>query len=199
MIHQVLKYLGYPDGTVPDAAVMNQIEKACQEVAQASNFQYIYAQYEACPDFMKDIPAYQHYLSGADGLLLCATTLGVQVDRLLKRHQMNDMTYAVIFDAVASAYLEQQADLFERKIPFEHKGFRFCPGYGGTALTDSRQIAALLHAEKIGITFLDSGLMVPLKSMVGIVRLGGGSRKNCADCVAFPNCAFRLKGTTCWK
>lgn len=199
MIQRVLAYLGYPVGAVADVNVLHQVHRAVQEVEAVANFQYRYAQYEKQVPFLQQNPAYQQYLAGATGYLLCATTLGVQVDRHLKRMQMKDMAYAVVFDAAASVYLEMKADAFENSLPMAEKGYRFCPGYAGTPLSDNRMIAQMVRAEQIGITFLDSGLMVPMKSMVGIVRLGGQSRKSCADCVAASACRFRAHNTTCWK
>ena len=41
--------------------------------------------------------------------------------------------------------------------------------------------------------------MVPLKSMAGIVKLGGESRKSCEGCVARAGCVFRERGTRCYS
>lgn len=194
----VLKQLGYPDDATADALVLAQVRRALQDVEQQANFQYVYASYNESLEFLSN-EGYQQYMAGADGFLLCATTLGVQVDKFLKRLQMTDMSYAVIFDAAASVFLENAADKFESTLPFSNLGYRFCPGYTGTPLQDNRSIAELLHAQRIGITFLDSGLMVPMKSMVGIIRIGGTSRKSCAGCIASSNCTFRQRGTTCWS
>lgn len=195
----IVRYLGYPPDVMVENDILRRIEHAVQEVEELSGFHYLYAHFTEPMPFMLANPAYMEHLSGADGYLLCATTLGAQVDRCLKRLQLTDMTNALVFDAAASAYLEQRADEFERELPYEHMGFRFCPGYGGTSLEDSREIALRLRAERIGITFLDSGLMVPLKSMMGIVKIGGSeSRKSCADCVVRQGCTFRAHGTKCY-
>ena len=195
----IVRYLGYPPDVAVDGDILHRIERAVQEVEELSVFHYLYAHFTEPMPFMLANPAYIEHLSGVDGYLLCATTLGAQVDRHLKRLQLTDMTNAIVFDAAASAYLEQRADEFERELPYEHMGFRFCPGYGGTSLEDSREIALRLRAERIGITFLDSGLMVPLKSMVGIVKIGGSkNRKSCSNCIAQQGCTFRTRGTTCY-
>lgn len=196
----ILRYLGYPQDVVVGNDILQRIERAVREVEEMSVFQYLYAHYTEPMSFMLANPAYMEHLSGADGYLLCATTLGAQIDRHLKRLQLTDMTHAIVFDAAASAYLERCADEFERQLPYERLGFRFCPGYGGTSLEDSREIALRLRAERVGITFLDSGLMVPLKSMMGIVKIGGGERrKSCAHCVAQQGCVFRTRGTRCYN
>lgn len=193
----VLRYLRYTPGAVVSEAVQQQVERALAEVQELSTFKYIYAQHVEPMDFM-NTPAYQDYMSGAEGYLLCATTLGVQVDRRIRRLQLIDMSYSLIVDAAASAYLECCADEFEYNLPFENLGFRFCPGYGGTSLQDNRVIAEQLNVGQIGITFLDSNLMMPMKSMLGIVRIGGGSAKNCSRCVVRENCSYRRNGTRCY-
>lgn len=196
---RVLKYLGFQHGSMVDNHTEQLIDSAIQEVERLSEFKYVYAYYDFPQDFMLAHQAYRDYLQGSEGYLLCATTIGITVDRRLKRLQMEDMAYAVVFDAVAGAYIEYQADEFENKLPYQSLGFRFCPGYAGTPLEDNAKIAALVKADKIGISFLESGLMLPMKSMTGIVRIGGNARKTCANCVVFADCFYRRMGTTCYK
>lgn len=195
----VARYLGYPPETPVGEDVLQRIDRAIEEVEQLSSFHYIYAHFTEPLGFMLRNDAYMKHLSGAEGFLLCATTLGAQVDRHLKRLELTDMSYAIVFDAVASAYLEFKADEYERALPYPNRGFRFCPGYGSTPLEDSRDIVTRLRADRVGITFLDSGLMVPMKSMAGIIKLGGESRKSCEGCVARTGCVFRERGTRCYR
>lgn len=197
MKDEILKYLGYTKGFTPDEATSQLIDKALQLVAELSLFKYIYAEYSTPLPFMSQ-KAYQEYLSGSESFLLCATTLGINIDRELKRLQLQDMTFAVIFDAAASVYLETRADEFERHLPYQELGFRFCPGYSGTPLSHNRVISECLHGESIGISFLNSDLMLPLKSMVGIIRIGGSAPKDCGTCVAQKQCIYRKRGVRCY-
>ncbi len=196
----ILKYLGCPPNTEADIELLSKIKEAVEDVAKASNFQHLYAHFNRLEEGFPLGNGYDEYLSGSTEYLLCAYTLGTQIDRQLKRLQISNLAYALIFDAAASAYLEYLADEFEHGLPFDHLGFRFCPGYGSTNIRDNQEIATLLHAERIGITFLDSGLMVPMKSIVGIIRIGGeNSTKSCQECVLLSNCPFRAKGTRCFR
>jgi len=199
MRQEILKYLGYDADSQVDETTEEMIERALRELDRMAEFQYVYASYDEPQDFMLAQPAYMEYLQGSSGYLLCATTIGIAVDRRLKRLQMEDMAYAVVFDAAAGVYVEHKADDYEKSLPYANLGYRFCPGYGGTPLDDNRQIADLLKAYKIGITFLDSGLMVPMKSMTGIVRIGGSSDKSCANCPARENCPYRKRGVRCYR
>ena len=199
LIRQISRHIGYPGNAVIDDAMRQHIEGALTEIERDAAFLYRYLHYVQPADFMLQHSSYMEYLSGAEGYLLCATTLGIQIDRQIKRLQTIDLSYAVIYDAAASVYLEHLADTYEQSLPYPNLGFRFCPGYGGTPLSDNRTISDMIKANRIGISFLDSGLMLPMKSMVGIVRIGGHARKSCKGCIAAESCSYRASGTTCWK
>lgn len=196
---EILKHLGYPVGAEVTADVNAMVEHALSELPTVADFRYLYAEFSTLPDFLHNADGYREYLAGADVIVLCATTLGAGIDRYMQRLQLTDMAYAVVFDAAAGVFLEEQADRYESSLPYPALGFRFCPGYGGTPLTDARKIADLVHAENIGITFLESGLMVPSKSMTGVLRVGGGARKSCTGCVNFDGCGYRARGERCWR
>lgn len=201
----ILKLLGYPAKENVDKNTHILIQKAISEVEKIAQFKYTYAHYDKVLPFLASHNSYLQYLNIKPTTinqqveyLLCATTLGIQIDRYLQRIQVTDMTYAAIFDATANVYLETRANEFENSLPYTDLGFRFCPGYGGTPLTDNKEIAQHIHTESIGITFLDSGLMVPLKSMTGIIKIGGKKKKSCDNCVAIENCSYRKLGETCY-
>ncbi len=198
MREAVLRYLGFRSDAMVDELTNHLIDMALHDIESTAEFRYVDVFYDTPQPFMQAHSAYMDYLAGSEGYLLCACTLGVAVDRRLKRLQMEDMAYAVVFDAAAGAYVECRADAYEKSLPFKELGFRFCPGYQGTPLSDNVEIARLVKASQIGISFLDSGLMVPMKSMTGIVRIGGSARKSCANCVAAEACSYRTRGETCW-
>ena len=202
MENAILQHLGINTDTPLDSLTAKWIDRAIQEIETMAHFQYIYRRFDSLLPFLKH-PGYLKYLqcdaSEKADYLLIATTLGVQIDRYLQRLQLTDMAYATIFDATANVFLEQKADAFETAIPEMTLDYRFCPGYGGTEFTDNRLIANELRADRIGISFLESGLMVPLKSMMGVVRIGTRQRKSCAGCAAFKSCGFRQRNEKCYE
>ena len=198
MRQEILKNLGYSAESTADSTTVQLIDQAIEEIQSIAEFKYIYAYYDKPLEFMAKNEAYLDYLNKSNGFLLCATTLGIQVDRYTKRLQINNMQYAVIFDATASIYLVRKADEYERNLPYRNISWRFCPGYSGTPLDDNITIAHLLKAEKIGISFTETNLMIPMKSMIGIVKIGGNSRKSCKGCIINDNCNYRKRGTTCY-
>ena len=199
MLEQILKYLGYGKNK-PDDRVMNLINECIEEVEEISKFKYVYNEYDELLPFIKENEAYLEFLKGSNGYLLVATTLGIEVDNRTRYYKHTDPTRGLIFDACASAYVEKMADDYEASLPFSNLSFRFCPGYQGTSFLDNQIIAKYLNVSKYpGISFVESGLMVPLKSMIGIIAIGSNKRQSCKGCIFNGNCKFQKEGLTCYK
>ena len=118
----------------------------------------------------------RRHLEGASMMLLNAFTLGLPIDKKIKELSLSRPSEAVALNAVASIYAERIADemLLAERHSVESEGyttnFRFCPGYGDLPLTANIDIARALNAQKkIGLSVTDEGLMLPRKSIVGIV------------------------------
>ncbi len=194
--HIVYSYLGYRNLS-RDEKIDKLIIECLEEIEQISSFKYIYQEYDYILDFLKK-KQYLEYLGDSTSYLICATTLGSQIDKRSKYYQMKDMVKMCVFDATASAYLEYMADKYEKSIR-DDLSYRFCPGYQNTDVADIRPIHELLKADKvIGITLLDSNLMVPQKSMIGIVGINCHAKKSCKDCFLLENCDYRKEGIRCY-
>lgn len=194
----IYKYLGYRN-IKPDETTLKIIEECKELVLQKQRFKYIYQEFSEPFDFMLENQNYINYLNGSTSFLLCATTLGIEIDRYQKLLEKTDITKAMIFDCVASAYIEVTADLYEKNLGLD-LSYRFCPGYQGTSFLDNQKINRIIKADKyLGISFLDSGLMVPLKSMMGIVAIGNHKKRSCTGCIFIKNCRYLKGGSTCYK
>lgn len=198
MDDEILKHLGYPSPELADSWTLALVQRAKEELSQVAAFRAVSMFCDRLPIALDHHRAYSEFLAGSSGVLLIAATLGAQVDRHLRRLQVEDTAYAVVFNAAAGVWLEQETDTYQHSLPYKELGFRFGPGYAGTPLSDNRVIAGLLRADRIGITFLDSGLMVPSKSMVGMVKVGGDRKRSCDNCAARPNCRYRANGQRCY-
>ncbi len=195
----IFKYLGYRK-IVPDKKTLDLIDECIKEIESISRFKYIYKEYYEILPFLTLNKNYLKFLEGCSSYLFVAMTLGIDVDRRLTLYQKTDMTKSLIFDCVASAYIEEVSNEYEKNnLPYEIKSYRFCPGYTNTSFLDNQEIAKYLDVHKIGINFLESGLMVPLKSMVGIIAIGKKTKKSCVGCTNFSDCDFRKDGVTCYK
>lgn len=193
----VYTYLGYKNiGNVYD--LDNDIDSCLFEIEKISQFKYIYVEFTKLLPFLNQ-DAYIKLLKDASSYYFILTTLGAKIDERIKYYSKFDMKKGLIFDACASAYLEYMADNYEDQNFIKPHTFRFCPGYGGTKTDDLREIFKYIDNEKIGVTLLDSNLMIPQKSMCGIIGVGIESKKECGKCLIFDKCEFRKRNTVCYK
>ncbi len=125
------------------------------------------------------------HLSDAREIVCLAATLGIEADRLIKKYQVTDMARAATLDAAAAAYIEAYCD----GISFEREGLfptmRFSPGYGDYPLSMQPQILKAVRAEKIGISALQSLMLVPTKSVTALLGLCAApvcTVQKCARC-----------------
>ena len=79
--------------------------------------------------------------------------------------------------------------------------YRACPGYGDFPLEFNTRIAILLDIpRKIGVTITPNNLLIPQKSMLGLIGIGSDKRKkSCGNCVMKEDCPFRKRGQRCYS
>ena len=143
----------------------------------------------------------EELLADCEKCLLTGGTLGTAMERKIKMYEKVNMTKAVVMDAAASAYLEVFCDEYEENLGFPDRTSRACPGYGDFPIEFNKKIAKILDvSKKLGISMTESGLMIPQKSMLGVVGIGNtGRKKNCRDCVREKDCPFRKRGERCYE
>lgn len=192
---KIYSYLGFRE-----AERSKDIDKAIavclEELEELNHFRYVYKLLDAPPRFLNK-PPYTAYLKNSRGVILCATTLGAEVDRRIKFYERTDAAKSVVFDACASAYLEELADGYERGLGLQ-LSYRFCPGYGGSSVEDLRHIFKILSPEKAGISLTENNYMLPNKSMAGIIAVGAAARKSCKNCTVYGYCEYRKEGIKCY-
>lgn len=117
----------------------------------------------------------RRHFNGATEGLFSAFTLGIAFDKKVRELSLVRPTESVALNAIGSAYAERKADelLKEVRLKKEAEGFktnfRFCPGYGDLPLGANAMIAAALGAGKrIGLTVTEGGMLLPVKSIVGV-------------------------------
>lgn len=192
---RIYTYLGFL--SVPPAAESEEEIVSClRELETLAEFRYRYQTFSVLPDFLKKEP-YLSYLKGCRGVILAVMTLGIGVDRRIKLLQRTDAERALYLDACASALLEKLSDDYEKTLG-EDLSYRFCPGYGGSSVSDLKEIFPLLKPEKIGVTLTDTLYMLPSKTMAGVIGIGGGAKRGCGDCFLLSHCKFREEGARCY-
>jgi len=139
-------------------------------------------------------------LQGCSQAVLFAATVGMDTERQRNRAAVSSPTKALIFDAMGSAAIERFCDQLCGEIALNYSGYRlrprFSPGYGDFPLNVQKRIVGILDAQrKIGVSALESLLMIPQKSVTAIVGLSDdGCEKNVPSCETCDhlNCDFRL-------
>ncbi len=140
-------------------------------------------------------------LKGSEEALCFVLTLGrgleERIRRLTARRKVRD---AVLLDTVASLYVEQMVEGFqrrmERQLARQGKGvtLRFSPGYCDWPVTEQKSLFRAMPSGSIGVKLLDSCLMSPGKTVSGIFGIYDRSRVRgdyvpCLDCAR--NCNHR--------
>ena len=188
-------YLGCR-GEVPEE-LFALVDGCMEEARSLAHFRAVAREYTAPLPFLRQEP-YAGFLAGCSGYALVAMTLGAEIDRRIRALSVCDPARAVVLDACASALVEAEGDAWEARFGAE-RTYRFCPGYGGSDVKDNLAIFAALRPERIGMQLLDSGLMVPQKSMAGIVGIGKRKERRCGDCMLKATCTYIKEGTRCFR
>jgi len=116
----------------------------------------------------------------ADHLALFTVTIGERPgEEIARLFDENEFALAAMLDAAASAAAENAAELAERRYGdvLRSNGWgaphgcvlRYSPGYCGWHVSGQRKLFDYLGPEKIGVTLTISSLMLPLKSVSGVI------------------------------
>ena len=115
-------------------------------------------------------------LQGCNSVILFATTLGVETDRLIARYQLLSPAKAMLLQALGAERIENGCDAFCALM--KAKGLqlrpRFSPGYGDVALSVQKDFFRVLQCERLlGLYLNDSLLMSPSKSVTAFIGVEG--------------------------
>lgn len=113
---------------------------------------------------------------GCDKVLIMAVTIGADIDNKIKNYFNIDKSKAMIFDAVASVYVENLIDELEAQLHHifyeKHFSMRFSAGYGDVPLGLQKPILDAVEGfERLGITLDDKFFMSPMKSITALIGL----------------------------
>lgn len=152
----------------------------------------------------------EHIYPRATGLALFAGTLGEKVSKEISRLlDGGDFALGFMLDSVASFCANKVSWLAEKyflknlssdgQADKTTRALNYSPGYCGWHISGQVKLFAYLHPEEIGITLNDSHLMLPLKSVSGVLAAGEKEIhhfKNdypfCSDCRT-RTCRFRIR------
>ena len=116
-------------------------------------------------------------MRGAKSALIFACTIGMGIDRLIKKYTEIDPLRALLLQALGAERVETFIDVFIKDYE-KTRGVklspRFSAGYGDLSLAAQKDIFGLLNPQKfLGLTLNDSLLMSPSKSVTAFAGING--------------------------
>lgn len=115
-------------------------------------------------------------LRSSQSVIVFAATLGIELDRLILRHEVLSPATALLLNALGSERVEALCDVFCEKRAEEKRALgerlrpRYSAGYGDLPLEFQKTVFALLDPPShIGITLNSSYLMSPSKSVTALI------------------------------
>ncbi len=142
-----------------------------------------------------DSRALMKNLEGCEEVVIFAATVGLELDRLIRRYTSLSPAKALFFQAIGAERIESLCDAFCEEL--KESGLqlrpRFSPGYGDFPLEVQRDIFRVLDCpRKIGLSLNESLLMSPSKSVTAIIGIGRESEaeNKCSACEK-QDCQYR--------
>ncbi len=134
--------------------------------------------------------------SGCSQAAIFAVTIGEGLEKeVAQLTKSRAVLEASVLDAVGSVAVEKAADWLESVIKGiaatndDKVGWRYSPGYCDWDITQQKELFRGLDSKSVGVNLTDTCLMVPRKSISGIIGMGKScntfsacrlcSRKNC--------------------
>ena len=117
------------------------------------------------------------HLSKCNRAVLFASTVGVEIDRLIAKYSLISPAKALMFQAIGTERIEALCDAFCADLQKQFNTVqRYSPGYGDLPLDMQKDFFNLLDCGKrIGLFLNDSLLMSPSKSVTAIVGISDES------------------------
>lgn len=128
-------------------------------------------------------------LRGIEGLVIFTSTLGRDYDKWFKSlFDSGDPLQGYIADLIGSVTVEAAVDVLENKIVAELSkqnmkcSNRYSPGYCDWNVSEQKKLFSFLPDKFCGIELTESSLMVPIKSVSGIIGFGKNIKKKAYAC-----------------
>lgn len=209
-----LRYMGFREA--PDERTSALIDRCEEQLLNAAKPRYVWRVFDlersdgelrlsGC-GFALEGESVRGHLKDCTKAAVIAATLSADADRFLKKAALEDGLTGLVCDALASAYaewiLEQaRAEALERMEGFSGT-WVFAAGYGDFPLEAARFLVECVDAgRKIGVSCTDSSMLIPQKTIVGIMGLSESTldhaRRSCDDCNMKERCQFRKNGSHC--
>lgn len=210
--NEALRYLGYKNKNI-DEETNKLLDESIAELKEIAELKYVYRIFHIKKEnnninFENLINIKSNDLGNlfkhCKKSAVMAATLGFEVEKRIKYYTSSNLSKGVVFDACAASYIEALCDMAEAEIKeiAAKEGcnitFRYSPGYGDVPISHQGDILAALNAQKlIGISVLNSSILIPRKSVtafIGFTQSNETNKKSCLNCNLFGSCSFSKEG-----
>jgi len=196
----IYEQMGYHD-MLPDETTQKETLAIIDEVREWLRPHFCFFVVRERPDFEMG-KIIEKQLQGSEAYALFICTCGQEYETYQQRLKTEgDMVRVFIADALGSVIAEKCADEMEKNVQESieklgwHHTNRFSPGYCGWHVSQQQILFPLFKGETCGVRLTESSLMLPIKSVSGIMGIGKEVRRldyTCGLC-QFEKCYKRKK------
>lgn len=207
----LIRYIGYKDQDCPEPVrtSINDILSHCHSYLNIKSGWVVYKKLDIKVLVNKIICKEKEFLCGkiissglnkSDELILFLLTIGPGIEEWSRKCFMNNKPlHGYIINILGSVIAEASVDILYDYIlkEMEKKGLhltnRYSPGYCGWDVSEQHKLFSFFPKGFCGITLTESALMVPVKSVSGIIGAGCFAKKKVYQCKACPknDCLMR--------
>ena len=206
----VKKYIHIP---IDDESMNEEIDTIAQELKSYVNLNHYYQVFKlehnplSIEGINIDTEILNKYFYYSDSVIILVCTLGILVERYLKKMEITDKSKLLIADAILSSIIETYQDDVIKDLSDNYPGYYltrgFAPGYPGLDINFQKEIFRLLNIDKrLGINLTEDFIMIPRKSssvLVGISKQKSTYQLACLNCNLKDDCTIRKNGNHCGK
>lgn len=210
---EIYEAMGYKD-SMPDEMVIEEVNTLLNRIIPFLRPRFFFFITDGMLDIEQEALTVQdtvfaigktiaRQLKGSESYAFFAATAGIEFEEFQHiLQQENDMVKVYIADSLGSIIAEKAADYMEKELAkyIKEKGWkhtnRYSPGYCGWHVSEQQKLFSLFPvASPCGIQLTDSSLMIPIKSVSGVIGIGSSVRKlkyTCGLCT-YENCFRKRK------
>lgn len=198
---EAVRYLGYGKHAIDDRTSALLIQSFA-ELEEVVHERFVYRIFDLQPKEQgrlkigtMDIKSSNlgRNLKGCGETVVFGATLGIGVDRLIKKRTVTDMASVVVLQACAAAMLEEYCDQCQEKLAEEFAAEgkylrpRFSPGYGDFDIRHQGELLQMIGAAKrAGISMTENSMLIPTKSVTALIGISDTKlpchREGCEAC-----------------
>lgn len=220
IIHKILAALGYDKKELHNTATYKEeyirVESVLKDLKRVAKDRVLYKILDCSnkkeETFLKEKillgKSIHDFLGTPKKVILLATTLGTQVDQLIRKELILSIANGVLMDTAAMEVIESHLNEWVEDLEDNEalKGYylspRYSPGYGDMPISVQKHILQALETQKqIGLTVSPSGILLPKKSVTALIGVYETPFENtylgCDSCLIRNTCKKRERGNYC--